>query len=308
MESRAVKTEKSRAVRIALSSNSQQALQGTKHDICPPREPFSETQYGIVKRIQVIEEWVGTVKERMGKSRLSILDYGCGTGDHITMPLARAGDQVLGIDVHEPSILEARRKYALSNLTFRTAEAQALLNDALSFDVIVCSEVLEHLDDPSELLGSFRRLLRPGGALIITTPNGYGSFEMLRRVERAFTRIGVHQGLRWIFHKVPQLRRRVEDNKNRAAEPEPGFLNCDSVHVQFFRLRSLEKLFSESGFRVVARRARTFLCGPYVDALFRLSPGRRVLLQVNNRLADLLPFSWAADWMFLLEPKGVLHP
>ena len=67
-------------------------------------------------------------------------------------------------------------------------------------------------------------------------------------------------------------------------------------------------MFSESGFRVVARRARTFLCGPYVDTLFRLSPGRQALFRMNNRLADLLPFSWAADWMFLLEPKEALHP
>jgi 2-polyprenyl-3-methyl-5-hydroxy-6-metoxy-1,4-benzoquinol methylase len=269
---------------------------------------FPETQYGIVKRIGVIEEWVRQVKERTGKDVLTILDYGCGTGDHITFPLARAGYKVIGVDIHEPSILEARRRYALPNLTFRTADAQDLLGTGLSFDVIVCSEVLEHLDDPSELLGIFRRLLRPGGALIITTPNGYGSFEMLRRIERALTRIGVHQGLRWILHKVTQLSRRVEHNKNPSAEPEPGFLNRDSVHVQFFRLRSLEKLFSTSGCRIVARRARTFLCGPYVDTLFHLFPGRQVLLRVNNRLADLLPFSWAADWMFLLEPKETFHP
>jgi 2-polyprenyl-3-methyl-5-hydroxy-6-metoxy-1,4-benzoquinol methylase len=269
---------------------------------------FEETQYGIVKRIRVIREWVRQAKERTGKDVLRILDYGCGTGDHITFPLARAGYKVFGVDIHEPSILEARRRYALPNLTFRTVDAQDLLGTGLSFDVIVCSEVLEHLDDPSELLGIFRRLIRPGGALIITTPNGYGSFEMLRCVERAFTRIGFHQGLRWVFHKVSQLSRRVEHNKNPSAEPEPGFLNRDSVHVQFFRLRSLEKLFPTSGFCIVARRARTFLCGPYVDTLFHLSPGRQVVLRVNNRLADLLPFSWAADWMFLLEPKEALHP
>jgi 2-polyprenyl-3-methyl-5-hydroxy-6-metoxy-1,4-benzoquinol methylase len=276
---------------------------------------FEETQYGIVKRIRVIREWVRQAKERTGKDVLRILDYGCGTGDHITFPLARAGYKVFGVDIHEPSILEARRRYALPNLTFRTVDAQDLLGTGLSFDVIVCSEVLEHLDDPSELLGIFRRLIRPGGALIITTPNGYGSFEMLRCVERAFTRIGFHQGLRWVFHKVSQLSRRFRGHpvssdylERMSADQDSGFLNRDSVHVQFFRLRTIERLFSESGFCVVTRRARTFLCGPYVDVAFRFSPGRQALFRLNNRLADLLPFSWAADWMFLLEPKEALHP
>jgi len=270
--------------------------------------PFHETPYGIVKRIRVIVGWIGQIRDRTGKQLLTVLDYGCGTGDHVTFPLACAGDEVMGVDIHLPSILEARRRYALPNLSFRAGVIQDLLAEGLSFDVIVCSEVLEHLHDPLKFLTDVRRLLRPGGGLIVTTPNGYGSFETLRGAERAFTQIGVHQGLRWVFHKVSQLGRLVKHDQNPSAEPEPGFLNCDSIHVQFFRVRSLEKLFSESGFRIVARRARTFLCGPYVDTLFRLSPGRQVLFRVNNRLADLLPFTWAADWMFLLEPKGVLHP
>jgi hypothetical protein len=56
------------------------------------------------------------------------------------------------------------------------------------------------------------------------------------------------------------------------------------------------------GFRVTERRARTFLCGPYIDVLLRLPPFRQALYGMNNRVADLLPFSWSADWMFLLEP------
>ena len=298
-----------------MTSAEKNAIRETKYDILTTGEPFAETHYGIVKRIQVIEKWVRMAKDRMGKSRLSILDYGCGTGDHITAPLARAVDEVLGVDVHEPSILEARRRYALPNLTFRTADAQGLLNDGLSFDVIVCSEVLEHLHDPSGVLGSFRRLLRPGGALIITTQNGYGSFELLCRLERILSRIGVHHGLRWLYEKGRQLSRRAQGYpvashpwERRSGDIGLGFLNKDSVHVQFFWLRTLERLFSDSGFRVVARRARILLCGPYVDLALRLWPWQEALFRLNNRLADLLPFSWAADWMFLLEPKGTVNP
>ena len=84
-------------------------------------------------------------------------------------------------------------------------------------------------------------------------------------------------------------------------EDEVGFLNIDSGHVQFFGARRLERLFSGAGFRILERRARTLLCGPYIDVVFALMPARDRWYQWNNLGADRLPFVWAADWMFLLE-------
>lgn len=261
------------------------------------REPFKETSYGIVKRTRVIEEWVDRVKKRREKSRLTILDYGCGTGDYITFPLAVAGHEVLGIDIHEPSIREAQRKYTLPNLSFRAGEIQDFRDEDLSFDLIVCSEVLEHLHNPSDFLAGLSPLIRPGGGLIVTTPNGYGSFEMLTRLERALSRIGVHQAVRWVFWQGRKLTRRAQGLpipctplEDMAGDQHPGFLDQNSVHVQFFRVQTLEKLFSDAGFHVVARRARTLFCGPYVDVVFGLWPWRQPLIQLNNRLADMLPF------------------
>src|SRR3989344_4267979 len=42
-----------------------------------------------------------------------------------------------------------------------------------SFDLIWASEVIEHLDDPAKTVAEFRRVLKPGGEMIITTPNSY---------------------------------------------------------------------------------------------------------------------------------------
>lgn len=270
---------------------------------------LAESSYGIVKRLQVIEGWVNRIMEQTGKPRLLILDYGCGTGNHITVPLAQTGHEVLGIDSHESSIREARHMCSLPNLSFRTGVLDDLLKENRMFDLIVCSEVLEHHDKPFDILAGLRRLLGRDGTLIITTPNGYGSYEILCRLERKLRRIGVHQSLRWVFRQGRSLIRLVSRQKMSSsaaqAVPEdqaPGFLNVESVHVQFFRLQVLEQLFRKSGFRIVSRRARTFLCGPYVDVLFNICPFRQTLFRINSRLADLLPFAWAADWMFLLEP------
>ncbi|MEK6804276.1 MAG: methyltransferase domain-containing protein [Nitrospirota bacterium] len=267
---------------------------------------FPETSYGIVKRLQTIEAWTDRVAQRLGKPSLSILDFGCGTGDHVTYPLACLGHRVLGVDMHEPSIQEAQRRYPLTNLLFRTARLESLIREGVAADLIICSEVLEHLQQPQDCLSLLRRLLKPNGALIITTPNGYGSYEMCCRLQRALTRIGIDQVVRRLVHARRKRQARSVEGmalvQNSFRQEQVGFLNFESGHVQFFRVRRLLDVFAAGGFRVTERRARTFLCGPYIDVLLRLPPFRQALYRMNNRVADLLPFSWSADWMFLLEP------
>jgi 2-polyprenyl-3-methyl-5-hydroxy-6-metoxy-1,4-benzoquinol methylase len=271
-----------------------------------PWAPFLETSYGIVKRLETIEAWRNAAAQRLRKTSLSILDYGCGTGDHVTYPLARRGDHVVGMDMHAQSIHEAQRRYPLPNLEFRIGHLESLIQKGSAFDFIICSEVLEHLHRPLDYLHLLRQLLKPEGALIITTPNGYGSYEMLCRLQRGLSRIGIDQLARRVVHAGRRMRAKVSEHTvsegfSRSIA-DAGFLNFESGHVQFFRVAHLMQLFDAGGFRVVERRARTFLCGPYIDALLRLPPCRQALYRMNNRVADILPFAWSADWMFLLQP------
>jgi SAM-dependent methyltransferase len=262
---------------------------------------FAETSYGIVKRLRVVEAWAHALAQQLGKERLSILDVGCGTGDHVTFPLASRYHDVLGVDFHAPSIEEASKRYTLPNLHFRCTELESLIRENQTFDLIVCSEVLEHVQQPEQFLIRLIRLVRSHGAVILTTPNGYGSYEMLCRLQRALQAVGIHQlirgGLRFWHPAKPA------GKKPDCLGEHIGFLNIDSGHIQFFRLSVLERLFDQAGFDIRERRARTLLCGPYVDVLLHLPPFRQRLYEMNNRLADLLPFSCAADWMFLLQPR-----
>ena len=106
---------------------------------------FPETSYGIVKRWHTIEAWTETVARRLRKSSLTVLDYGCGTGDHVTYPLACLGHHVLGVDVHEESIRQASIRYQSPTLSFRLADIDALVNEEARFDLVVCSDEI-HCD------------------------------------------------------------------------------------------------------------------------------------------------------------------
>jgi hypothetical protein len=105
------------------------------------------------------------------------------------------------------------------------------------------------------------------------------------------SRSGIHQG----------LRRLLKPQSAACNDVGAGFLNRESIHVQFFRLSELHGIFSSSGFRIIEQRARTVLCGPYVDLLFGVLPCRRFFMNLNGKAADVLPMSFAADWMFLLQ-------
>ena len=93
------------------------------------------------------------------------------------------GYEVLGIDIDSDSIAYARSINTFPNARFELVGED---NFGLSekFDVIICSEVLEHLPEPSKLINLMLYVLKDDGILIITIPNGYGPREILGRLEK----------------------------------------------------------------------------------------------------------------------------
>ncbi len=86
----------------------------------------------------------------------SVLDLGCGSGD-ISNIIAEKAKVVVGIDHSEAAIKDAREIYQKSNLTFIHADAKTYLQETdKTFNVLVLSHVLEHLDEPEDFLQSFK--------------------------------------------------------------------------------------------------------------------------------------------------------
>jgi len=103
---------------------------------------------------------------------LKILDAGCGNG-YIASRLAGLGHAVTGIDVSTDGIRLARNEYP--GVRYEICSVYDPLDEIVQdVDVVVASEVIEHLYAPQRFLENVRTVIRSGGSLILTTPyHGY---------------------------------------------------------------------------------------------------------------------------------------
>lgn len=99
------------------------------------------------------------------------LDAACGEGYGSAL-LARSALAVEGVDISGQAIDHARNRYgSLENVSFRVADCIQLPFSDDEFDRVVSFETLEHLQDHDELLAEFRRVLKPDGLLILSSPD-----------------------------------------------------------------------------------------------------------------------------------------
>ena len=97
-----------------------------------------------------------------------VLDVGCGEG-HFAQALARAGAAVTGIDVAREPLRRAGERDPSLDLRLFAPAGPWPLRDA-SFDVVWAGEVIEHVTDTAAWLSEVRRVLVPGGLVILSTP------------------------------------------------------------------------------------------------------------------------------------------
>lgn len=99
------------------------------------------------------------------------LEVGCGVG-YGAKALEQSGAKVVTAgDVYEKGVRSAASHYAGGQLRFLVMDAQHLPFRDQSFDVLVSIETIEHLEKPGQFIAECRRLLRPNGTLVLSTPN-----------------------------------------------------------------------------------------------------------------------------------------
>src|SRR5262245_17277167 len=99
-----------------------------------------------------------------------VLDLASGEGYGSKM-LAESASLVIGVDIDENCVRHATARYGSGTLHFVSGSITAIPIHGDPFDVIVCFEAIEHIEDQERLLAEVQRLLRPDGIFIVSTPN-----------------------------------------------------------------------------------------------------------------------------------------
>jgi 2-polyprenyl-3-methyl-5-hydroxy-6-metoxy-1,4-benzoquinol methylase len=137
------------------------------------------------------------------------LDAGCGFGVY-SLLLAEAGCRVIGVDINAEEIARARQWAAArgvaQQIDFRVGDLHTCAVGESLYDLVVCSEVLEHLESPDLGAANLYRALKSGGTAIVSMPNMACLFGLLQWLYRK-------TGVRQLLGKPPLDLHQIQHSK-----------------------------------------------------------------------------------------------
>ncbi len=245
-----------------------------------------EDLWGYGKRLRFVRDSIETAFPGRENSELRILDVGCGSATQLGLPLARLGYQLTGIDTHKPSInmaAELARDYP--NATFICGSIEEMNTEP--FDIVILSEVLEHVSEPEKLLAESLRHMTNGGLAIVTVPNGYGEFEWDS----------------WLFQSLKLDRLLEKYAARRSAQNGSQHMvssteNHESGHIQFFTQGRIHKMFKSCGLTITKKNGSTLASGPFAGHTLARFPA---FIDWNARVTDKIPIIFSSGWFFALR-------
>jgi 2-polyprenyl-6-hydroxyphenyl methylase/3-demethylubiquinone-9 3-methyltransferase len=183
-------------------------------------------------RLKFIRETAAARFERDAKALrpfegLSLLDIGCG-GGLLSEPMARLGFAVTGVDPSEKNIGTARAHAARSGATveYRASDAEALVTERRTFDVVLNMEVVEHVADLRGYLEATAALVKPGGLMFVATMN-----RTLKAL--ALAKIAAEYILRWLPPGTHDWDKFVPPSDLRAMLEEAGLNILKTQGISF---------------------------------------------------------------------------
>lgn len=184
------------------------------HDV----QEFLENSFFLIryvenKRIRLVLEFLGE------QPRHKVLEMGCGPG--FILRQVHSGAR-FGIDLALGSLKKGAELFGQDKMKFAAANTEALPFRDATFDRVICTEVIEHVQNPPLLLQELMRVLKPEGKAVLTVPND----RLVSRLKNIFA--------------VLRLDRLLEIKYGGA----------DEWHLHTFTMKELRRTFREMGLRV----------------------------------------------------------
>jgi 2-polyprenyl-3-methyl-5-hydroxy-6-metoxy-1,4-benzoquinol methylase len=238
-----------------------------------------------IKRLNFI---IDVLRKRL-PAGAEVLDVGCGNGI-ISRSLGGQGFSVRGIDVSEKAIEKAKALNKLPNVRFEVVSAEQLVADGHKYHAIICSEVLEHLNDPGKLLKVINQVMHNNGVLIVTVPNGQGPRELL--VTRPV--IALQKKNNWVWRFVKKAKE-LFGYKGTTVQSDADNL----THIQFFTKTSLQKLAAANNFSIVRFGKTNFIEDVFPFSFF--TKKIKALQKFDCAVAEILPYKLTGGFVTVWE-------
>ncbi len=232
---------------------------------------FSEnagTRYTFTQRLAALFQMLPAplTQRESNDKRFQVLEIGCGAG-LLCLELAQKASIVVGIDISH-FILDFASKVKdyiqYNNVFFQHGDAESLAFQDETFDLVICSEVLEHLLAPQKTLAEIRRVIKKDGTMILTTPCAASLSDLSMSIFR-------------IFNKHIESEKNVHfDKKTYLATQRGGEDIAEDTFVRVhkrFRYYDLAAMFRNAGFEIEQAVGTVFAFPPHYQVFYRYCPG-----------------------------------
>ena len=209
---------------------------------------------------------IPNILRSLGRGR-NVLDVGCGSGVHGAELKRIHGHRVVGVDLSEVSIEKAKSRLAEAYVADVTKPELYSFFGRRQFDVIVFSDILEHLYDPFDVLTRHYALLAPGGHVLISLPN------------------------------VAIWNIRLELLAGRFEYQDTGTL--DRTHIRFFTRRTFRRFTQEARLDIRRQRTTPGILRPFVPLIKKLygNSGQ----PDSSSIMDSGPYRFYMKWFYPIE-------
>lgn len=239
---------------------------------------YQEKQDRLATRIRAhkefanfdIDEWIAAFLKR--RSRKAVFDLGCGSGNHLHLYLDSVGPagRVAGLDREPKLIAEAQARYSgAKNLELRLGSMDEPLPFAAgTFDTCFSNFAIYNASDPSATLSELKRVLQPGGDLVLIGPTSNNAREIYAFNERltgkAIDEITLIRTDRLRREILPLVRRIFGDAREEILNSFLDFPSAAEFLRYYMATMLYEELAEKQGKTVAEMQAALGSSGPYI--------------------------------------------